>query len=860
MSDTSVSFKVGAEVVGQPAVDRLAVAVERLRQEQEMLQQRATEVARVAATLTAAEVQAAAAFRSAADAVELKAAAMGLSVGQLHTMEQAEQRAAATAAALAAQEQRAAVETAQLAAASRQLTDAERKVAAAMRATEQAAEMKAKALGVSVGQLRSVEQAAQGMAKNTNGAANAAGNLRFQMFDVVQQLSAGQNPMMIANQQGFQIAQAFSAAGQSGATMGQTIMAALGPIAAILPIVAVAAAGVALAYQGLTAESEQAAAVQAAFGRSAKATAEIMDDATDSIRRLKLITAGASKEAIAASDSWAGLRDRYEEATKASDALVKSNAKILASKGVPESWDVAIGTVSRGMGDLADAIDRVDGGIAGLSVNTGLFAFLTSAMDGMSTSTAELKEQTYAEIGAMMQARGATVLAYAARNSEAAATKNQTAAGKEGTETRKEGTDAIEDHIAAMQLAAEVESQAAAANAATFAAGLLSLSEMADAARAAALTEEQRIEATAAAKIRVAGQTLQRIRAIVGIQASAMETAEAEHQAAVTAIQKEASDARDALRESDMQKAADSFTESLSGLVPPSTLTAMEKLHDLAGKIGQAYAEGAINAEQFAKLSGMVGQAQTGITTAQTAAATASTAGKVGQAISSPLAAAASLHPIAQAVLAGLQSAANMQDGKSVFTEAADLITDALANLGPFVESAFAAVGDIIAQAPRLLIESLPDILEAVADGIPAIAQAVADAVPAVLTALAEALPRIVPELVIVIAQILLGAVPMIAIALASAVLDPAFYEALAEAFARGIEAAFDRIGQVGEDLGQTLGTGTTAGGGFQLFGLPIVPAPSGGSGGGSVVIQPGDLWGDFTRSIDIELSKLGRT
>jgi len=648
------------------------------------------------------------------------------------------------------------------------------------RAAEQASAAEAQLAA----QMRAASVAAQGMAKGTNGAASAAGNLRFQMFDVVQQLSAGQNPMMIANQQGFQIAQAFSSAGQSGATMGQTIMAALGPIAAMLPIVAVAAAGVTLAYQGLTAESEQAAAVQAAFGRSAKATAEIMDDATDSIRRLKLITAGASKEAIAASDSWAGLRDRYEEATAASDALVKSNAKILASKGVPESWDVAIGTVSRGMGDLADAIDRVDGGIAGLAVNTGLFAFLTTAMDGLSTSTAELKEQTYAEIGAMMQARGAAVLAAEARRAETVATKNQSEEAKKGARVKKEETQSAQALAAALWKVTEGWIAAAAA-------------EM-----------------------------------------------DAERFAPPPVSEWEA------------------LANQIDALVPQKTLTDMEKLAELSARVTEALGGGKLTAEQAAALTAQLSTASSAVA-ADSAPGRSAAAGKVGQAMSSPLSAAVGADPtgIAAAVLAGLQSAANMEDGKSVFNDAAALITDALANLGPFVESAFAAVGDIIAQAPVLLIRAIPSILSAVTTGIPKLIGALVGAVPDVIVALAGMIPEMLPDLLAMFIQLLVGAVPQLIIGLIQAFTDPAFYVAIAEAFAAGIERAFAGKDASAEE-NMFLGSGTTAGGGFQLFGAQIVadeksaanPRPT------TIWIQAGDLWADFGREIGIEESKLGRT
>lgn len=762
--------------------------------------------------------------------------------------------AMARAAALLAHEERVlAAQAAATAAAMSSLTRSEVESAAAARVAAAADKARADALGVSTHQLHK-------MAGGMDAAGYAAGNLRFQMFDVGQSLAMGMNPMMVLAQQGPQVAQAFTQAGQAGSTMGATIKAALGPLAVALPVVAVAAAGLALAYQGLTANSEAAADAQAALALGLSHTEELTREATRSTARLHLIMEGASKEAIAAADTFYSTGDAYREATKESDALIASHVKLLELKGVPDSWETAIGGVSRGMGDLADAIDRVDGGISGLAVNTGLFAFLSSAMDGVSTSTKELEQELQAAVVGQLRMRDATDDVRRAKSAEANATHNQTGVSKGHRKSLKDESDAVDDaaaalrrYVAAMQEAAEVQTALAGANADTFAAGLASFAEMADAARAASLSEEEQIEATAAAKIRTAERTMQRIKAISGLQASALETAEAEHQAAVTAIRKEAADAQAALVLKRSEDAASSFQSALSSLVPASTLSDMDRLLDIAGKIAQAYADGAINAEQFAALSASVGNTQTGIQ----ARNTAGTASKVGQALSSPLSAAASLHPIAQAVYAGLQSAANMQDGSSVFTEASDMIQSALGNLGAFVESAFAAAGDIIANAPRMLVEALPEILQAVADGIPMLVESIAEMATGLITALAEALPQIIPELVIVLAQVFIGAVPMIALALASAVLDPAFYEAIGEAFVRGIEAAFERIGNVGEDLGQTLGTGTTAGGGFQLFGLPVVPATTSSS---SVVIQPGDLWGDFTRAIGIEASKLGRT
>tara|TARA_R110000868_G_scaffold122400_1_gene324239 strand:- start:2845 stop:4869 length:2025 start_codon:yes stop_codon:yes gene_type:complete len=626
-----------------------------------------------------------------------------------------------------------------------------------------------------VGHANTVQAAAKGM----DAAGYAAGNLRFQMFDMAQGLAAGMDPMMVLAQQGPQAAQALRAAGEAGSTMGATIKAALGPLAVALPVVAVAAAGLAIAYQGLTAESESAADAQAALAMGLSHTEELTREATRSTARLQLIMAGASKEAIAAADTFYSTGDAYREATKESDALIASNVKLLTLKGVPDSWEEAIGGVSRGMGDLADAIDRVDGGISGLAVNTGFFAFLTSAMDGVSTSTKELERETQAAVVGQLQMRDATEDVRRGRAAEANATHKQTEASKAHRKAAKEEVETLQAQARALQ------------------------------------------------------------QLTLGWIASAAAEMDAERFAPPPVSEWEA------------------LANQIDQLVPQKTLDDMDKLAALSERVTEALAMGKLTPDQAKALLAQIDTTGTAIT-ASNVPSTAGTAGKVGQALSSPLAAAASFHPIAQAVLAGLQSAANMKDGNSVFTEAADLITTALGNLGAFVESAFAAAGDIIANAPRMLVEAVPEILQAIIDGIPMLVESIAEMATGLITALAEALPQILPDLVILLGQVFIGAAPMIAIALATALLDPAFYVAIAEAFAEGLAKALSTDAR-GED--QILGTGATAGGGFSLFGVQLASdTKASGNSKQSIFIEAGDLWGDFTREIGIESGKLGRT
>ena len=785
MSTTGVSFKVEAQTPGSASLDGMARAAALLAQREAELTAQMRAAAAASMSVSDAERDAAQAIRTATIAVEMKADALGLSVAQLRAMEAAtsqaaasEERAAAEAAQLAAAlsavsaaEERAATEAAQLAAHAASLSADERQLAASIREATAAAEMNAKALGLTGSQYSQLTAAkakakaeqdrlTASMAAGSKGmdaAGYAAGNLRFQMFDVGQSLAMGMNPMMVLAQQGPQVAQAFTQAGQAGSSMGATIKAALGPLAAVGPIMlavapAVLAAGAAYLYLSTQLEEAEEKATKMA------ATASIAADA---------------------------------------NATWKSGTRDLADE----------------IGLLSGELDKYD--IAGRKLS-----------EGVDASAAKQR------------------LALATRLRDADAAVKSARAEEKGIVAALEHKRAIEAQIAAF----EVRVAARKGDVAT----IILAREEAD-----KLAEAERLAAKAAEAAAAAERRKEAAR-LAAIEAGEAELRYAKLRLAVTKMEIDYEG-----RRFDDERFApppvsewEALANQIDQLVPQKTLSDMEKLAELSARVTEALAMGKLTPDQAKALLAQIDTTGTAISAANVPS-TAGTAGKVGQALSSPLSAVASLHPIAEAVYAGLQSAANMQDGSSVFTEAADLITSALGNLGAFVESAFAAAGDIIANAPRMLVEALPEILQAVADGIPMLAQSVADMALGLVEALAEVLPQIIPELVIVLAQVFIGAVPMIALALASAVLDPAFYEAIGEAFVRGIEAAFERIGNVGEDLGQTLGTGTTAGGGFQLFGLPVVPATTSSS---SVVIQPGDLWGDFTRSIGIEAGKLGRT
>jgi hypothetical protein len=190
----------------------------------------------------------------------------------------------------------------------------------------QAAEThRAAALGVTVGQLRQMDAALKAETASTTAAtaavkkhttavaavkdttaaaAGAAGNLRFQIFDVVQQLSAGQNPLMIANQQGFQIAQAFGQPGAGGAM--SLFTAALGPLGPLFTA-AVGAAGPLVVIVGALATA------YIVYANAAVDADEAATGAADRAVASAAKIAGTAEDVGKANAAWGKFRDTVED-------------------------------------------------------------------------------------------------------------------------------------------------------------------------------------------------------------------------------------------------------------------------------------------------------------------------------------------------------------------------------------------------------------------------------------------------------------------------------------------------------------------------------------------------------------------
>ena len=217
------------------------------------------------------------------------------------------------------------------------------------------------------------------------------------------------------------------ASAATGISMG-AIGVAMGAVVGVV-------ATLGLAYAGLTADSREAAKVQAIVADGMKGVEERATATGRSILQLQLVTEGATAAETAHALALYDAEAAYRKATAGAKELVEANNKILAPKElIPSTWVEATGRLSRGMGDLADAIDRVDGGISGLAngpSKSGVFGFLTLGVDGLTTSTADLQKESYGAIGTMIQQKVAILSGVAATEQAKAATDAFTAAQKD---------------------------------------------------------------------------------------------------------------------------------------------------------------------------------------------------------------------------------------------------------------------------------------------------------------------------------------------------------------------------------------------------------------------------------------------
>lgn len=176
------------------------------------------------------------------------------------------------------------------------------------------------------------EKASQGL-----GAAGAqATNLRFQLFDVIQQVSAGQNPMMILNQQGFQIAQAFDGAASKASVFKAAIAPLISAVTTFLPIVLPLATGIGVVAANMHESARAAASSKRAYEAlftSWKDTQALVGDNVQSLIDLKAKTGMVNAEDAVRAKALDELTTKYAEQLVAIEAEEKALKYAAGSHG-----------------------------------------------------------------------------------------------------------------------------------------------------------------------------------------------------------------------------------------------------------------------------------------------------------------------------------------------------------------------------------------------------------------------------------------------------------------------------------------------------------------------------------------------
>lgn len=187
--------------------------------------------------------------------------------------------------------------------------------------------------------------------------------------------------------------------------------------------------------------------------------------------------------------------------------------------------------------------------------------------------------------------------------------------------------------------------------------------------------------------------------------------------------------------------------DALSRIASSSPAGRIREVEAAVADLTLAFSRGQISAEQFDR--GM-----SAITTAQTQAGTVG-ADAIAGAISNPLSAIAAAHPIAGAVVAGLQAAARLPETLTSFS---DLFAGAISNLGSRGASGIAGF------ASRFVSELLPGLVAAGGDfvvgmieQIPRLLEAIAGSIGPLAVALIEHMTLLAPRIAIALVEVLLN-------------------------------------------------------------------------------------------------------
>lgn len=540
----------------------------------------------------------------------------------------------------------------------------------------------------------------------SSGAAQAnAQNLQAQAFDVFTQLGSGASPMLVIIQQGPQVIQALGGVG-AVLDMVKAKMAALGlsvaGVMAILGTMAAALAVGAVAYRVYAVEAQRVIDLRQFEAESAKALLPLERQLADAKLGARIATEGLSRaegDRLKVQERAGRMVEDFAAAQKA------QKLEIRQAIADTEKWAWA-------QKQLAFAV---------ANATFWLRAALDSTID---FSESGLKKHT-ADVEAMFDSvtnwSGSMQDGQAKLKSLAEDEKRAADIAKEWAASTNTASAASSQHATA--LAAEREAAAALAVAASDAA--LALSHMVNAALAGdGMNEVTRLTVEYSQKV----GALQKQANAAGVDlegeyGAALKTLAVEYEAALFAAQEFAP----ALRSQSVH--ATDAAAAVDRLKVPLTEQQMQALAtaDAVVQLTRAYQGGASGSESF-------GAGLEAATSKVKASAQEVTNTVIG-AFSDPLAAIASTHWIAGAVVGGIQAAADLPGTLNSLTR---LFSDAAAGLtigGPAISK---FIGDLFGSVLPAMVEAADDFVVGIVENIPAIIEGLAAGIPRLAVAFIE--------------------------------------------------------------------------------------------------------------------------
>ena len=614
------------------------------------------------------------------------------------------------------------------------------------------------------------------------GAGGAAGaqsqNLQAQMFDVFTQLGSGASPALIVIQQGPQIIQALGGIG-AAAELLKAKLAALGismqGMGLILGTLGAALTAGALVYRYYARETEYLLELRAAEHASALRLIPVYRQLEDAQVRLLEATGAYSAQEAAAERIRLQAGRSVQDLARAHEAEALELRKTLVEGAKYVQWQRDL---ARGFAIVTYASQVSTRGLS-LEGLRQYAADVEAALDSV-TGWAASTEQASAKLRIMgdevvegakvaKEARKANVEADKATRDAAEGKKGAAAAAREQAKAERELAEALKATRAVLADAGRIE-----------------LTGKGAATQALAAYNQEVYNLVHAAN--EANVPLERVQAALDQLARAYQSARVEADAAAEGERMFARQVRPGIAQ------LQAFDAAIRSAYGADKVTSALALADATRALADAQRAG-VDPAAIAEGQRQIAAAQDAAR-AQAVGAAGETASQVAQAISNPLAAIAGVHPIAAAVVAGIQTAADLPDTLNSLTK---LFSDAAAGLtigGPAIAK---FVGDLFGSVIPAMVEAADDFVIGIIDNIPAIIEGLAAGIPRLAVAFVELFSPLMAA--------------RIAISLARALFDPQTWIDAGKALGQGFLDALAALWQTLRDIVEAIVPGRQFGG-----------------------------------------------